>query len=100
MTRHQPASAGTRRPGHPFRQLRYPTSPEAVSPQEAINGHRAFITRRRQLRPSEEYRSPSDTEWEEFLGHFEHRKLALGDCGRAYATSCIHEHSCFSELTV
>ena len=67
---------------------------KAVYPQEAINGHRAFIAHRRQLRPSEEYRSPSDTEWEEFLGHFEHRKLALGDCGRAYATSCIHEHSC------
>jgi hypothetical protein len=30
---------------------------------------------------------------EEFLGHFERRKLALGDCGRAYGTSCIHEHS-------
>jgi len=30
----------------------------------------------------------------EFLGHFEHRKLTLGDCGRAYGTSCIHEHSC------
>jgi hypothetical protein len=27
-------------------------------------------------------------------GNFEHRKLALGDCGRAYSTSCIHEHSC------
>ena len=56
--------------------------------------HRAFIARRRQLRPSEEYRSPSDTEWEEFLGHFERRPVALGDSGRAYATSCIHEHSC------
>jgi len=41
-----------------------------------------------------------DTEWEEFLGHFERRRVALGDCGRAYATSCIHEHSCFSDLTV
>ena len=26
--------------------------------------------------------------------NFEHRKLALGHCGRAYATSCVHEHSC------
>ncbi|WP_371664743.1 hypothetical protein [Streptomyces sp. NBC_00280] len=33
-------------------------------------------------------------EWEEFLGHFERRKVALGDCGRAYGTSCQHEHSC------
>ena len=73
---------------------------KAVYPEEAINGHRAFIARRRELRPSEEYRTPTDDEWEEFLGHFERRRLALGDCGRAYGTSCIHEHSCFSELTV
>lgn len=33
-------------------------------------------------------------EWEEFLSHFERRKLALGDCGRAYGTDCIHEHAC------
>jgi hypothetical protein len=26
--------------------------------------------------------------------NFEHRRVALGDCGRAYSTSCIHEHSC------
>jgi integrase len=67
---------------------------KAVYPEEAINGHRAFIARRRELRPSEEYRSPTDSEWEEFLGHFERRRVALGDCGRAYGTSCIHEHSC------
>ena len=73
---------------------------KAVYPEEAINGHRAFIARRRELRPSEEYRTPNDEEWEEFLGHFERRRVALGDCGRAYGTSCIHEHSCFSELTV
>jgi hypothetical protein len=45
-------------------------------------------------RPSEEYRTPTDAEWEEFLGHFQRRRVALGDCGRAYGTSCIHEHSC------
>ena len=73
---------------------------KAVYPEEAINGHRAFIARRRELRPSEEYRAPTDSEWEEFLGHFERRRLALGDCGRAYGTACIHEHACFSELTV
>ncbi|MET9520463.1 hypothetical protein [Streptomyces sp. NPDC002994] len=33
-------------------------------------------------------------EWDEFLGHFERRKLALGDCGRAYGTDCAHEHAC------
>ncbi|WP_328863950.1 site-specific integrase [Streptomyces virginiae] len=67
---------------------------KAVYPEEAINGHRAFIARRRELRPSEEYRAPTDVEWDEFLGHFERRKVALGDCGRAYGTSCQHEHSC------
>jgi hypothetical protein len=36
----------------------------------------------------------TDAEWDEFLGHFERRRVALGDCGRAYSTSCIHEHSC------
>ena len=67
---------------------------KAVYPEEAINGHRAFLARRRTLRPSQEYRTPTDEEWEEFLGHFQRRKVALGDCGRAYGTSCIHEHSC------
>ena len=67
---------------------------KAVYPEEAINGHRAFIARRRALRPTEEYRTPTDAEWQEFLGHFEHRKVSLGTCGRSYATPCIHEHSC------
>jgi len=67
---------------------------KAVYPDEVINGHRAFITRRRALRPSAEYRVPTEQEWDEFLGHFEHRKLSLGTCGRSYATPCIHEHAC------
>jgi site-specific recombinase XerD len=67
---------------------------KTVYPEEVINGHRAFIARRRALRPSQEYRTPTDAEWEEFLGHFERRRLALGDCGRAWGTSCLHEHSC------
>jgi hypothetical protein len=71
---------------------------KAVYPEEVINGHRAFIARRRALRPSQEYRTPTDAEWEEFLGHFERRRVALGDCGRAYGTSCIHEHSCLTEM--
>jgi hypothetical protein len=67
---------------------------KTVYPEEVINGHRAFIARRRSMRPSGEYRTPTDEEWAEFLGHFERRRLALGDCGRSYATPCIHEHSC------
>jgi hypothetical protein len=42
---------------------------KAVYPEEVINGHRAFIARRRALRPSEEYRTPTDEEWAEFVGH-------------------------------
>lgn len=67
---------------------------KAIYPEEVITGHRAFIARRRALRPAEEYRQPTDAEWEEFLGHFERRRVELGTCGRAYATTCIHEHSC------
>ena len=67
---------------------------KAVYPEEVINGHRAFIARRRALRPGEEYRTPTDEEWAEFVGHFERRKVAVGDCGRSYDTPCIHEHSC------
>ena len=67
---------------------------KAVYPKEAINAHRAFIARRRALRPAEEYRTPTDEEWEEFLGHFVRRKVSLGTCGRSYATACPHEHSC------
>ena len=74
--------------------MQYLTSPEAVYPEEVINGHRAFIARRRALRPTEEYRTPTDGEWAEFVGHFERRKVAIGDCGRSYDTACIHEHSC------
>jgi Phage integrase family len=67
---------------------------KAVYPEEVINGHRAFIARRRALRPGEEYRTPTDAEWAEFVGHFQRRKVAIGDCGRSYDTPCIHEHSC------
>jgi site-specific recombinase XerD len=67
---------------------------KAVYPEEVIKGHRAFIARRRALRPGEEYRTPTDEEWAEFVGHFERRKVAVGDCGRSYDTPCIHEHSC------
>ncbi|WP_327586842.1 site-specific integrase [Nonomuraea sp. NBC_00507] len=67
---------------------------KAVYPDEAIQAHLAFLARRRALRPSEEYRVPTDEEWQEFLGHFELRKVATGTCGRAFGTPCIHEHSC------
>jgi integrase len=67
---------------------------KAVYPDEAIQAHMAFLARRRSLRPSEEYRVPTDDEWQEFLGHFERRKVSIGACGRAFGTPCIHEHAC------
>jgi len=67
---------------------------KAVYTEEVITAHRAFIARRRATRPGEEYRTPSDAEWEEFLGHFERRKVSIGTCGRSFGTACIHEHAC------
>jgi hypothetical protein len=67
---------------------------KAIYPEEAIQAHLAFLARRRALRPSEEYRVPTDEEWTEFLGHFERRKVSTGTCGRAFGTPCIHEHAC------
>jgi hypothetical protein len=67
---------------------------KAVYPEEAIQAHLAFLARRRALRPSEEYRVPTDEEWTEFLGHFERRKVSTGTCGRAFGAPCIHEHAC------
>ncbi|MBS4727445.1 site-specific integrase [Mycobacterium sp. SM1] len=67
---------------------------KAVYPDEAITTHLAFLARRRRLRPTEEYRQPTDEEWQQFLGHFERRKVSVGTCGRAFGTNCIHEHAC------
>lgn len=66
----------------------------AIYDHDVIDHHRAYIARRRSLRPSQEYREPTDSEWDEFLGHFAQRKLELGTCGRAYGSACQHEHAC------
>ena len=89
-------AATAHRPDHlrPHTTSIPPWATSRVYPEEVIQAHRAFIARRRALRPSEEYRDPTDAEWDEFLAHFELRKVALGICGRAYGTPCIHEHSC------
>ena len=67
---------------------------KAVYPDEAIQSHLAFLARRRALRPTDEYRAPTDEEWQQFLGHFERRKVSIGTCGRAFGSDCIHEHAC------
>ncbi|GAB3147344.1 site-specific integrase [Micromonospora sonneratiae] len=66
----------------------------AIYPEDVIAHHRAFIARRRAERPSEEYRDVTTTEWDEFLAHFELRKVALGTCGRDHGTPCQHENAC------
>src|SRR6202451_3532896 len=67
---------------------------KAVYPEEVINGHRAFIARRRALRPAAEYRVPTAAEWAEVTRHVQLRKVALGDCGRSYDTPCIRAAAC------
>ena len=67
---------------------------KAIYPAEAIEAHRAFIARRRATRPGEEYRTPTDEEWDSFLAHFEKRKVSVGTCARAFGSPCVHEHSC------
>ncbi len=59
---------------------------KAAYPDEAIQAHLVFLARRRALRLTKEYRTPTDAEWHEFLSHFERRKVATGICGRAFGT--------------
>ncbi|MEV0650736.1 tyrosine-type recombinase/integrase [Phytomonospora sp. NPDC050363] len=66
----------------------------AVFHDDLVRAYRAFIDSRRAVRPTEEYRQPTDAEWNEFQQHFELRKLELGTCGRPYGTPCNHEHAC------
>jgi integrase len=66
----------------------------AVFQDDLIRAYRAFLDKRRAARPSEEYREPTDEEWQEFQKHFQLRKVALGTCGRPYGSACQHEHAC------
>lgn len=43
-------------------------------------------------RPTEEYPTTTEAEWEDFLAHFERHNLSVGTRARAYGTACIHEH--------
>ncbi|HXH81133.1 site-specific integrase [Nocardioides sp.] len=66
----------------------------AVYEEDVIRGHRNFIAQRRASAPQPEQRDITDSEWEEFQQHFVERKLSLGSCGRAWGSSCVHEHAC------
>jgi len=41
----------------------------AIYSEDVISHHRAFIARRRALRPGEEYRDLTPEEWDQFLHH-------------------------------
>lgn len=56
----------------------------AIYPEDVVTHHRAFIARRRAERPGEEYCELTAADRDEFLAHFELRKVALGVCGRDY----------------
>jgi integrase len=66
----------------------------AVYPEEVIKHYRHFVDQRRERCPSDEYREPTDAEWDEFRDHFNLRQVALGRCDRPYGTPCQHENSC------
>ena len=66
---------------------------KAVYPDEAIQSHLAFLARRRALRPTDEYRTPTDDEWQEFLGHFERRKVATRHL-RSRVRHALHSRTC------
>lgn len=66
----------------------------AVYQTDVFEAYDRFIGHRRQLRPGEEYREPTQQEWNEFVEHFGQRKIALGSCHRPYGSACSHEHAC------
>lgn len=66
----------------------------AVFQDDLVRAYRAFLDKRRAVRPEAEYREPTDEEWREFEEHFEKRRIELGTCGRPYGTPCQHEHAC------
>jgi len=66
----------------------------AVFQDDLIRTYRAFVDNRRAVRPPQEYREPTDADWEEFEEHFTLRRVELGSCARPYGSKCEHEHAC------
>ncbi|MFI9591154.1 tyrosine-type recombinase/integrase [Nonomuraea sp. NPDC052265] len=66
----------------------------AVFNEDVIRHYQGFLDRRRQARPSDEYRPITEPEWLGFEEHFDQRKVELGGCARPYGTPCQHEHAC------
>ena len=66
----------------------------AVLDEDVVRRYQLHLARRRQLRPNDEYREATETEWQEFEEHLDKRKVDPGACGRPYGTPCAHEHVC------
>jgi len=66
----------------------------AVFNEDVVRHYQAFLDRRRQARPADEYREVTRPEWLGFEEHFDQRKVELGGCARPYGTPCQHEHAC------
>jgi hypothetical protein len=54
----------------------------AVFNEDLVRHYQAFLDRRRQLRPADEYRQPTDAEWTEFEDHFVLCTLSSRACRR------------------
>ena len=67
---------------------------KAVFNEDVVGHYQAFLDRRRQARPADEYRTVTQPEWLGFEEHFDQRKVELGGCARPYGTPCQHEHAC------
>ena len=66
----------------------------AVFNEDVVRHYQGFLDRRRQARPTDEYRPVTEPEWLGFEEHFDQRKVELGGCARPYSTPCQHEHAC------
>ena len=66
----------------------------AVFNEDVARHYQAFLDRRRQARPADEYREVTQPEWLGFEEHFDQRKVELGGCARPYGAPCQHEHAC------
>ena len=66
----------------------------AAFDEDVVRHYQLHLTRRRQLRPNDEYRGTTATDWQEFKEHFDKRKVELDACGRPYGTPCGTKRAC------
>ena len=71
---------------------------KAVYPEEAISGHRAFIARRRALRPARNTAPPPTPNGKNSSATSNAATSRSATAAAPTDTSCIHEHSCLTEM--